>query len=232
MRFSTDTPQGFTILELIIALFLGGLVTTAGYVFYTSQYQTKIEQERVAVMQQNLRSAMVLLSKDIRRAGYDPQEATAAGITLAKQDQFSLSYSIEGEDNGLDDDGDNAIDEKDEAQLVNAISYILEDGNSDGTTDLLRKIGTGSYVIAAENIDGLEFRYKLKSSSTSSTTKYDDILAVEVALLIKSPRKDRGFKNTKEYKGFFKTWGPYNDEFKRRLLKGTIQCRNLNLQGG
>ena len=221
--------KGFTLLEIIVALALATIISTAGYAFYTTQYQTKLQQERVAFMQQNLRAGMEMLSKDIRRAGYDPLGNTNAGFSEAKGDRLTFSYALDAGHNGIDDDGDGNIDEADEALLVSSISYTLSDANGDEHNDLVRTSGTTT-VIATERVEGLELRYRMESGTISTSPgALDEITAVEVALLVKSPRAEKGFKNTITYRGFSQTWGPFDDSFRRRLLRGTIQCRNQGL---
>jgi len=62
--------EGFTLVELLIALGLSSIA--AGMVIYVflSQQESYTAQIRVSALQQNLRTAMNVLSRDIRMAGY------------------------------------------------------------------------------------------------------------------------------------------------------------------
>lgn len=217
---------GFTLIEIIVALVIGFIVIGAGFTFYNSQYQTKLDQERIASIQQNLRSAITMLSKDIRKAGYDPTDQTSAGFSVAESQSLTFSFSRDADSNGVDDDGDSLVDEGDEAGLTSEITYTVEDSDGNGINELVRK-SNGQSITIADGVDGLEFRYRLKDKSlTYAPSDLDEILSVEVALLIRSTHRSKGFSNTSSYKAYSGLWGPFNDEFKRRLLKARILCRN------
>lgn len=146
---------GFSLLELLIVLALTGLVAAAGYTFYTSQYRTKIQQDRVTGMQQNLRSAMEIMARDIRMAGYDPTEEAGSGITTATATQLSFTYATDADTNGIDDDGDNVVDEADEGRLTASVTYTIGDGNKDGNPDILRNFNGGGNVVVSESMEAL-----------------------------------------------------------------------------
>ena len=80
MTTNKRTDSGFTLIEILVALALTGIVLGAIYAAYQSQHKTYITQESVAEMQQNLRAAMYLMVREIRMAGYDPRGTAGAGI--------------------------------------------------------------------------------------------------------------------------------------------------------
>jgi len=218
---------GFSLLELLIVLALTGLVAAAGYTFYTSQYKTKIQQDRVTGMQQNLRSAMEIMARDIRMAGYDPTEEAGSGITTATATQLSFTYATDADTNGIDDDGDNVVDEADEGRLTASVTYTIGDGNKDGNPDILRNFNGGGNVVVSESMEALEFNYILQDGSTTGApTALNNITAVRLALLARTPSVDPAFNNSVIYTGFASNWGPFDDGRRRRLLLRTIQCRN------
>ncbi len=69
-RFRRRKEKGFTIIELLIALLITGILVTAGYGVYINQHEGWIIQEQVSSMQQNARAAMHELETKIRMAGY------------------------------------------------------------------------------------------------------------------------------------------------------------------
>lgn len=69
-RFRTRNANGFSLLELLVALVITGFVVTAGYDLYLKQHEGWIIQEMVSDMQQNARIAMHELESRIRMAGY------------------------------------------------------------------------------------------------------------------------------------------------------------------
>ena len=228
MNRGTD-HNGFTLLELLISMAISMLVITAGFFFYQTQFRSRITQERVSDMQQNLRAAMAMMGGDIRMAGYDPGEKTTAGIAEAKIATVTFSLSLDGDANGRDDDGDKDIDEADEAGLVASITYALDDLDKDGDMDLVRTVGVKS-VAVAENIEAMELNYMMEDGTFSSApTDLKKILAVRIALLARSMREDTSFSNPVKYTGYTKTWDSKGDGYRRRLLRCTVRCRNRGI---
>ena len=64
------TNSGFSLIELLVALCLSLMVVSAVYGLFVSQNAVYINQNRTAEMQQNVRSAMNMLSQDFRMAGF------------------------------------------------------------------------------------------------------------------------------------------------------------------
>ncbi|MGB7919364.1 MAG: prepilin-type N-terminal cleavage/methylation domain-containing protein, partial [Desulfobacterales bacterium] len=63
--------SGFTLIELMIAMAIAGLVFTAVYAAFGSQLRTQIGQQMTVEIQQSIRAAFTLMLYDIRMAGYD-----------------------------------------------------------------------------------------------------------------------------------------------------------------
>ncbi|MFH2067231.1 MAG: prepilin-type N-terminal cleavage/methylation domain-containing protein [Pseudomonadota bacterium] len=64
------TTAGFTLVELLMTLGLSGIVSGMIMYLFFSQQESYRTQIRMASLQQNLRTAMNILSADIRMAGY------------------------------------------------------------------------------------------------------------------------------------------------------------------
>ncbi len=62
--------KGFTLVELLIALGLSSIAVSMIFFVFLSQQESYTAQIRVSALQQNLRTAMNILSRDIRMAGY------------------------------------------------------------------------------------------------------------------------------------------------------------------
>lgn len=61
---------GFTLIELLIAIGLGMIILAGLYQTFRTQHDTYIVQDQVAAMQQNLRGAMYLITRDLQMAGW------------------------------------------------------------------------------------------------------------------------------------------------------------------
>ncbi|MDH3899226.1 MAG: prepilin-type N-terminal cleavage/methylation domain-containing protein, partial [Deltaproteobacteria bacterium] len=57
--------SGFTLVEILVALALAGLVSVAIFNVYISQNKSYAVQDRVAEMQQNLRAANYMMRREI-----------------------------------------------------------------------------------------------------------------------------------------------------------------------
>jgi type IV pilus assembly protein PilW len=89
---SANLQQGFTLVELLVAMAMAGIVIGAIYSTFKSQQDSYVNQEVVAEMQQNLRAALYMMARDIRIAGYDPSEVADAGIVSAGPNSINLYY--------------------------------------------------------------------------------------------------------------------------------------------
>ncbi len=73
-------PSGFTLVELMITLLISGVIILAIYSAHSTQNRVFIAQEAVAEMQQNIRTGLAVMSRDIRMAGYDLTAKANAGF--------------------------------------------------------------------------------------------------------------------------------------------------------
>jgi prepilin-type N-terminal cleavage/methylation domain-containing protein len=95
--------RGMTLIELLVALVITGIITSAGYGIYLVQHEGWIIQEQISNMQQNARVAMHELETKIRMAGYglqgriDPIYAKNTNpdtITIVFQDEINCEATI------------------------------------------------------------------------------------------------------------------------------------------
>jgi type IV pilus assembly protein PilW len=226
--------DGFTLTELLIAMAIAGIVMAGVYSAYSSQQRSYIAQEQVAAVQQNLRVAMYFMEREIRMAGCDPKGSAGAGIRTANPNSIRITMDISGgETDGLDNDGDSTIDEADEANLgdgdtndVNEdVTYSLY--TSGGIQKLGRKKPSTNNQPVAENIDALNLVYLDKNENPTITLA--EIRSVQITLVARTARGDRGFKSTTVYTNqqgdqIFVAPG---DNFRRKLLTAQVNCRNL-----
>ena len=234
MIATSMNKDGFTLTELLIAMAVAGIVMAGVYSAYSSQQRSYIAQEQVVAVQQNLRVAMYFMEREIRMAGCDPKGSAGAGIRTASPNSIRITMDITGgENDGLDNDGDSNIDEADEANFgdgdtndVNEdITYSLY--TSGGIQKLGRKKPSTNNQPVAENIDALNLVYLDKDENPTITLA--EIRSVQITLVARTARADRGFKNTTAYTNqqgdqIFIAPG---DNFRRKLLTAQVNCRNL-----
>lgn len=165
-----SSSKGFTLIEILIALSISSIVMVAVYQTFNSQQRSYILQEEVAYMQQNLRGAMMLLTNDIRMAGYDSQlTGTVQGIrdiTPRIVTDTSGDPPRDKSGNDIQNTGGNPIqfsrievaadlDDNGTIGSGETIEYCVYDFvNNDGNMDLARDSGGGRQLLA-ENITGI-----------------------------------------------------------------------------
>jgi type IV pilus assembly protein PilW len=214
--------RGFTLTELLVAMGLSAIVMASVGAIYYQQQKSFLAQEQIASAQQNLRTAMYFMEREIRSAGYDPTQKVNPSIQVANNNSITFQADINGNE---------AIDGDE------TITYSLYDSGADGDTDLGRNSGAGNQPLA-ENIDALNFVYLNGASPPSVldddglgnvTTNINQIRSVQVTVVARTGRADPGYTDTRIYTNLQgqTILGVQNDNFRRRSLSATISCRNL-----
>lgn len=210
--------HGFTLVELMVALALGGLVVAAIFSVYTAQQRTYLAQEQVAQMQQNLRAGFYLMTRDLRMAGYNPGGGAGSDITAATANSITFTADL-NEDGDVVDTGEDLT-----YSLYVAGDGIQKLGRRDNTT------AAPAFQAVAENFEALEFRYLDRNEAV--TTVASDVRSVQISILARADKADNTFTNSTTYtaaSGAIFGGAAYNDNFRRRLLITTVNCRNLGL---
>lgn len=205
---------GFTLIEILIALAISGILLGGVYLQFTSQQASYQAQDQVVEMQQNMRAGISYLAQELRMAGYDPYSSGTAGVEEADSTKVVFTYITGDSGTGV----------------LNKITFELYDAYSDGDMDIGRQVGDSASTkrAIAENIENLEFRYL--DSDGAVVVDPDKIRTVQVSLLARVGKSDRNFFNNKTYTSASgAVWGPYNDGFRRRFQIITIYLRNMEI---
>ncbi|MDH5525316.1 MAG: PilW family protein [Desulfobulbaceae bacterium] len=154
--------KGFTLVELLVAMLMGGVVIAAIYTTFNAQRQSYYEQDEVTQMQQNLRAALDMMSREIRMAGYNPtNEATCPGIVVATPGrlQIRMDKNIVGSDIGdtdcadADEDLTFGFDSTEDATL----DGIADTGAAAPANDGVASLGVLNSNVSANFVDMAEF---------------------------------------------------------------------------
>ena len=197
--------QGFSLVELLVAMAITAVVMTAVFKMYTTQQDSYVLQEQVAEMQQNGRTARYVITREIRMAGYNPTRKLNVG-------NFVTSFVVKLPGDGLGDGDPNKT-----STGFDIIAFTL-DYNGDGFLDAsfdeqiayrvagenLQRfdVGNDAWLTVVENIEALGFAYAFDDDNdgnidTSATGKIiwaidDDDLDTDERLNVNLDGNDSG----------------------------------------
>ena len=206
-----NNHRGFTLVEMMLVLAISTIVLAAMYSVFTIANKNFTTQNAAANVQQNLRNAIGLMTRDIRAAGLDPACSDNFGITYASQTK--IRFTMDSIDSGSGD-FNGTVDEAN----FEEISY---DFQGDQVMQTLYETVTTSppaeAVALINNITNLNFAYfdaanaSLIDAGLSPPRVPDDKLAdirtVEIEITHQEPAG--------------------RDQMVSRTLKRRVECRNL-----
>lgn len=204
---------GFTLVELMITMVISGLIMAAIYGAYTVQQKHALAQRQVTEMQQNLRAGLDAIIRDVRLAGYSPNDLGAKIVSVAAD---SFEFTMDNDDGGL-----------------TTRTFELYDPLDDEADDArsLQKTASGSPV--ASNIQEIHFQYL--DDNDDATSLISNIRTVVITMLARADNMDRNFLNpgttyTTPPPAPIVTWGSYNDNYRRRMQTMRVKLRNMGLE--
>jgi type IV pilus assembly protein PilW len=205
-----NSPWGFTLVEMVMALAISSIVLAAVYSVFTIANKNFTTQNAAANVQQNLRSAIGLMARDIRLAGLDPSDSDNFGIAFASE--TTIRFTLDSIDSSTNDF--NGI--VDEANFEE-ITYDFQNSQEQVVQTLYAGKPSENTAVLIRNIEELKFAYydaentNLIDTSLSPPrvpdAKLADIRTVEISVT---------------------HWEPAGrDEMVKRTLKRKVECRNL-----
>ena len=237
MAYRRNTRNGFTVIEVMIAMAISSVLVATVYQTFLSQLRSYTMQSETAAMEQNLRGSLYLLTRELRSAGYNPTLATPDPLDPAKNFRFVTSFPAPNNlfavnyatDHSivaftLDTDGSGVI----ESNRNEQIAYKFDNATktlqrfNDTQADITKK-----WEIVASNIDAVYFTYF--DQNNTITTNPTSIRYVEISLLARMAKQDSKYTNTTVYtnkEGVNLCSACLGDHYHRHLLTTTIQIRN------
>lgn len=91
-----NNEHGATLIELLVGLAIGMILLGIVIKIFIIQQESFHFQTQVSEMNQNVRSAMDMMVRDIRMTGYDPTGAGLVGLGLSSDTSIRIYADIDG----------------------------------------------------------------------------------------------------------------------------------------
>jgi type IV pilus assembly protein PilW len=88
--------RGITLIELLIALVIGGIIVAAIYRVFVAQSKAYVVQDQAVEVQQSVRSAMEILLRDLRMAGFNGDNTPLATSITPGSNNIIIYYTYNG----------------------------------------------------------------------------------------------------------------------------------------
>jgi type IV pilus assembly protein PilW len=166
--------KGLTLIELLIAMVVALIAMGLAYSTYSAQQRAYTNEQLVLDMQQNSRSALAFIRREIRMAGYNPQgpagTGSVEGFTTVRHDRIGFTLDADG------DGSDNGNNEGIVFRLKD-VNDTNEDGIADaGAADLFRyhRKGSDDCSVLAFDIHAVAFAYAFDSEGDGQLDTFPD----------------------------------------------------------
>ena len=167
--------NGFTLIELLAGILISAILLAGIYSVFFSQKTVFSAQEQVAEMNQNIRAALDLMTREIRLAGYKTSTSTFNGIATATSDSIQILAD-------LNQNGDTADDNENISYTYNA-----------GARQICRNGISLPAVPVADNITNLSLQYTLKNGTvTPAPANLADIRKITISITARTTHPDQG----------------------------------------
>ncbi len=193
--------QGFTLIEVVIALALSMVTLGAIYSIYLSQVKAQVVREDNLDMQQHARVAMDLIIHELTMAGYDPRHVN--NDTNVGNNFDGIVYHPTHLIINADLNGNGSPTDPNEA-----IQF-----SHDPATFILRRDTGGGRQPLAEHIETFSIRYFNRDGQL--TTESQHIRQIELRIKARTEKSDPRYPN--------------NGGYRTVVLQSRITPRNLGL---
>jgi len=180
--------RGFTLIELMVSIAIGMVVLASVATTFTSQTRAYSAQEQINQMEQNLRGALDIMTREIKMAGYRPNGGTVTGVVSYSSTSLTIQADIDGNGTLLaSGTGSDTANEQ--------IAYVYDSVNK----KITRQVGSGTAATLAENISAFTLTYYQSSGATLATSA-SDIRRIKIALTGITAKPDPGYSSNGGYR--------------------------------
>jgi prepilin-type N-terminal cleavage/methylation domain-containing protein len=207
-----NNKNGFTLVEIIVAMFIGLLALAAIYSVVNSAQKSSTGIERKVIAQQDARSALELMAMEIRMASYNPNlvqniwraqndcssqagDLNYRGIQEATANSLTIEMDIN--DNGIIDDTNSNPNETIKYVYNAANQYITRSTNCGGNQPFLGDTNANeaqkTVLVVNDSVGIPVFRYYNGSGTEITspvTASIPDIRRIEITLVLDTAYSD------------------------------------------
>ena len=225
-RKNLKNDNGFTLVELMITVFLTAIAVISIYRGYTAFSHSADAQEQVIEMQQNLRVGLHWLEKDIRRAGMEEEDYDEfAGFTVAAADTVQFTMDFGGTDPATDDEtwnpddpGDGGLTDDDERLTYKLVAAplpstvppfnLVRTDENNGNTGPPPDFDVPLDLTIINNVDALNFVYLDEDGAaigdpltgTPLTPEQRWLIrSVQISMVVRTTNEDYRYTNNETY---------------------------------
>jgi type IV pilus assembly protein PilW len=209
---SISSIKGVSLIELLVALVICGIVVAGAYRFFIVQTRAYAVQDQVIEAQQTVRLAMEILLRDLRMAGYDDDSikstVTITDPIVAPLRDDSITFSFE------------YYDKATLQYQKHTVAYRRELNPSRLIRQLTINEVAGSPDVLLENVDDFKLTYGINTKGDEEMDQWvpadkvgvNKVMAVRVVLSATSTQTNPDFRIVSP-----------------RTLASTVTLRNLSM---
>ncbi|OGP90893.1 MAG: hypothetical protein A2157_05475 [Deltaproteobacteria bacterium RBG_16_47_11] len=166
---SKFNEEGITLIELLIALVIFGIASAGSYRLFVAQTKAYTVQDQVIEIQQNIRTAMEILLRDIRMAGFDNDRTLLT---------FSPDISIIPGNHSV------TVNYEYDDTHRREVAYSIMNGNLIRQETTFPVAGPSSAFTESilENVDALDFNYGVDTNDPPDGAMDNWVLAGSVGM--------------------------------------------------
>ena len=244
--------RGFTLIELMVALTIGLLLTLVVANLFLGSRATFQTTDETSRMQENIRYAYQLLTRSVHHAGYRSSPNTFANAIFSAgnqavtgtdgggtlPDSFTIRYQGSGNGAGAADGTIvNCSGTEIDANVMTTATFSIAAGaNGSGNALWCNNGGAGAAVEVVPDVENMQILFGEDTNadlvadryvSAGNVTNFDNVISLRISLLFRTSNISAAVvKDTGTYNLNGTVVGPFNDTRIRRVVTLNMNLRN------
>lgn len=243
-----NANRGFTLVELLVALTIGLLLTIVIAQLFLGSRQSYATTDDLSRMQENMRYAQQLLARTIHMAGFKSApnsitlnvfsgaNALIAGVDGGGITPDSVTVRFQGSGDGTGTPDGSVVDchgNRIDAGVIATNAFTVAPG-ANGANALFCNNGVNNWEIVPD-VENMQILYGEDTDgdltvdryvTATNVTNMNNVVNVRIALLLRTANLTNVVPDVKVYNLNGTPVGPFNDLRMRRVLVSTLNLRN------